>query len=131
MIPPQEAARRLLWAVAIGAALGLCYELLRPLRRRGNAVGDLIFVVAALYGWVCLSFGICAGDVRFAGTVAMGIGAALWEWLPGRLLRPVYAKIVAFLRGTLAWLLRPWQKIFKKRKNFSFSYWHSAKNGLQ
>ena len=46
----------LLLAFALGAGLGLLYDLLRPLRRRtGDALWDLLFCAAAALGCFCFA----------------------------------------------------------------------------
>ena len=75
---PAVAAQRVLWALAVGAFLGLCYDFLRPLRRRRHAPADTLFVLAALYAWIWYSFKICGGDIRLGGTIALGLGMLLW-----------------------------------------------------
>ena len=78
MITPGESALRFLWGLALGVGLGVCYDFLRPLRKKRNAPADLIFVVCAFLAWVYLSFGVCLGDIRVDITAALPLGALLW-----------------------------------------------------
>ena len=66
MTPVAVSAGQFAAACLLGMGLGLCYELLRPLRHKLPALSDGLFVLAALTAWVYLSFGICGGDIRFA-----------------------------------------------------------------
>ena len=61
---PGEAARRLVWALALGAGLGLYYEFLAPLGKRRRVLGDVSFLLGAVWAWVYLGFGVCGGDIR-------------------------------------------------------------------
>ena len=74
MTPPGTAAGRFGAAVALGLALGLVYSFLRPLRRRW--LGDLVFLLCALWSWTLLAFGVCRGDLR--GAYCMGLAAGAW-----------------------------------------------------
>ena len=58
MTAPELAARRFLWALATGAAVGMVYGFLRPLRPKHTTLSDLLFLPAALYGWLFLNFRI-------------------------------------------------------------------------
>ena len=87
MMAPEIAARWLLSALAVGAALGLLYGFLRPLRPKFTTAADLMFVLAAFCGWAYVGFGVCGGDLRFGCTAAMAAGGFGWELWPGRLLR--------------------------------------------
>jgi hypothetical protein len=90
MTVPAVAAKCLLAALGIGGALGGLYDFLRPLRPRLTGLTDLLFVIAALWGWVYLTFGVCGGDSRLGCTLGMLIGGVLWECSLGWLLRPVW-----------------------------------------
>ena len=87
MTAPGEALLRFAWGLALGAALGFCYDFLRPLRRRHHAPADVLFVITALVLWVRYSFQICQGDIRVGGTASMGLGAVLWQYTAAPLSR--------------------------------------------
>jgi len=114
MTVPAVAAQRVLWALAVGAFLGLCYDFLRPLRRRHHAPADTVFVLAALMAWVWYSFKICGGDIRMGGTVTIGLGILLWLGTASIVVRKVFywfwLAIFRFLRA----FTHPLVKIFKK-----------------
>jgi hypothetical protein len=105
MIAPETALRYLLSALTIGAALGAVYDFLRPLRPRLTAVSDGIFVLAALWGWIYLTFGICGSDSRIGCTLALPVGGIVWEMTLGRLFRPVFS----YFWRVILW---PGRKIF-------------------
>ena len=68
---------QLLWALALGGSLGLCYDFLRPGRIRCNAPADLIFVAAMGVAWLQFNFGICGGSIRFFPNFVMALGFGL------------------------------------------------------
>ena len=113
MTVPAEAAHRLLWALAVGAYLGLCYDFLRPLRRRHHAPADLIFVTVALMAWVWYSFKICRGDIRLGGTVTLGLGILLWMGTLSMVVRKVFYWFWFTFFQILSVLTLPFAKIFK------------------
>lgn len=116
---PAVAAQRLGYALAVGAALGLLYGFLRPLRPRLTVLADGVFVLCALWGWVYLMFGLCQGDIRFGLFTAMVLGAWVWEVSIGRLLRPVFQKFWKALGAVFAFFLRPVRLFFAKKQKFS------------
>ena len=124
MTEPTQAAGCLLWALALGAGLGVVYGFLRPLRPRLTHLADLLFVVVAFYAWLYLSFAICHGQIRLAGTLGLAAGCVAWESTVGRALRPVF---FGFWR--LLWV--PVEKIVKIFHKNAKNYLHSGKNGLQ
>ena len=106
------------WGLATGAALGVVYDFLRPLRQRHHAPADLIFVLLMLCAWVQYSFGICLGRIRLVTTAAFLLGLWLWERTVSRPLRPVF---FGFWRGIfriLGWITFPAVKIFEKIRKF-------------
>ena len=90
MTAPYDALLRLGWALLIGAGLGILYGALRPLRPRFTTAADLFFLICVLMGWVYWGFGICLGDPRPVGLLAMGLGGMTWEKTVGRYLRPFF-----------------------------------------
>ena len=108
---PEIAAYRLGCAAVLGAALGLFYGFLRPLRPRHTLLADGVFLLAAIWAWVYHSFAVCAGDIRAGYLVAFFAGGWLWEAAFGRWLRPVFWRFWDTL-GTLGRLaLVPLKKI--------------------
>ena len=63
-LPVLTQLRELLYALAVGAGLGLCYDLLRPLRRGRWTTGltDLIYCLLTLA--TLLGFALYAGRGR-------------------------------------------------------------------
>ena len=114
MTVPAEAAQRVLWALAVGAFLGLCYDFLRPLRRRHHAPADLLYVVVALFSWTWYSFKICAGDIRMGGTVTLGLGILLWLGTVSIVVRKLFYQFWLVIFRILWAFTHPFVKIFKK-----------------
>lgn len=115
------------WGLVTGAALGIVYDFLRPLRQRHHAPADLIFVLLMLCAWVQYSFGICLGRIRLVTTAAFLLGLWLWERTISRLLRPVF---FGFWRGIfriLGWITFPAAKIFEKIRKFGKKVFASLK----
>ena len=114
MTVPAVAAKCLLAALLIGGALGAFYGFLRPLRSRVTWLTDLLFVLAALWGWVYLTFAVCGGDSRLGCTLGLLMGGIAWEGTLGRLLRPVWSRFW----GIILWPMGKIVNIFQKFYNF-------------
>ena len=116
MTVPALAAYRFLCICLLGCALGLFYGSLRPLRLRHPGIADTLFLLAAAWVWLYLSFGICRGDLRIGSTAGLMGGAVFWEWSAGRCLRPVFSKIWGGFDRILTLLRLPAKKILKFAK---------------
>ena len=114
MTEPAFAARALLTALGMGAALGVFYGFLRPLRPRLTALADLVFVAAAFQAWLAHTFALCGGDSRPVCILAMALGGLAWEATLGRLLRPVFA----LFWQTMGWPLKKTWNIFHKFQKY-------------
>ncbi len=128
---PQVVFLRIAAALGIGAGLGLIYDLLRPLRPRHTLLADGLFLPAAFYGWLELSFRVCQADIRLGYSAAMALGWVLWQAVPGRWIRPVIFRLWGLQCRILATVTRPVKKTFKKSLIFAKSSLHSQRNGLQ
>ena len=103
-------------AIALGACLGLEYDVLGALRRLGGqGWGGVVDAASALF--------VLAGDGELRIFTALGIagGALLFRWLAGPLLRPVWS----FWVGLALLPVSGANKILKKcgrttKKSFSF-----------
>lgn len=124
MTEPAFAARALLAALGMGAALGAIYGFLRPLRPRLTALADFVFVAAAFWAWLEHTFALCGGDSRPGCLLVMALGALTWEMTLGRRLRPAF---VLFWQG-LGWPLKKIRLFFRKIRK---SCWQDGKNRLQ
>ena len=113
MMTPEQAAYRFFWGLMLGAGLGLLYGFLRPLRRRVCWPADILFVGAAFYAWLYLSFAVCRGDIRIGITAALAIGALLWELPLGKLLRRPFAWFWRLSSRMISFLCSPFQKFFQ------------------
>lgn len=114
MNPPAVAARRLLAALGLGLALGLIYGFLRPLRRKSNTPGDLLFLLCAGAAWVELGFGICNGDLRLGYIAGLPVGAFVWEMTVGKVLRPVFFRFWQIVERIFS---LPWRLTKKSFEN--------------
>lgn len=128
---PETAAARSAAALAMGLALGLWYDLLRPLRPRHTLFADSLFLAAAFWAWLELSFRICRGDIRMGFSAAMAAGWAAWQALPGRWIRPCVFRFWGAIYRTAAFIFRPLKIFFKKRGKFQKNSLQSRENGLQ
>ena len=127
MTAPAVAACRFGWACLIGAGLGGVYGFFRPLRLRRTAAADALFLLAAVWAWTYLSFGICGGDLRLAYHAGMLLGGILFDRTLGRLLQPIFGWFWRCVGSLCAAIMLP-AKIFL---NFLKFYLHLGKNGLQ
>ena len=107
MTAPAQAALQFVQGLGLGVGLGILYGSLRPLRRRRAIPADLVFMVAAFWAWLQLSFGICRGDIRLGTTSALALGALAWELTAGRLLRRPIALFWQTVGQLMALLFRP------------------------
>lgn len=114
MTTPAQAFYRFAIALGLGCLLGVYYGFLRPLRPRLTALSDLLFLPAAGWAWLYLSFAVCQGDLRFGYTLGLICGVVLWEATIGRLLRPVFTVFWHTIRKIFAFFLYPF-KIFTKK----------------
>ena len=81
-VPADTAAAGLLSAIALGAALGILYDLLRPLRRRAgraSSLADLLFALLAGIGAFCCAMSAESGRLRIWELAASLMGFLLWQ----------------------------------------------------
>lgn len=127
MTTPIVAAQRFLAALALGAALGLCYGVLAPLRRRHPHISDLLFLPVMGAVWLYLGFGVCKGDLRFGYWAGLCIGAILWHSTAGRLLSPLIFRLWNAFYRILTFPLVLLKKIFTKTAQFAKILFASGK----
>lgn len=121
-------------AVALGAAGGLLYDVLRAARlldRRDRLLThllDALFVALLGAGVLWLALVVGEGELRLYMVTGMALGAVLWFCIPSRLLRPVWdfwaAALVAVCRLVglpFVFLWRAAKKLLEiVKKGFSF-----------
>jgi len=130
MTLPATAAAQFAASLLIGCVLGIVYGFLRPLRPRHTALSDLLFLPAAVYGVLYIAFAVAKGDLRPEHLAGIFIGGFLWEWLPGRWLRPVFCRIWMPFWKILGYFSRIFKKFFEKiKKIFHFPLGKRKKNG--
>ena len=114
-MPPATGFVRLLWSLCLGFALGLGFDVVRPLRPR--FLGDLIYLCFLFWIWLYFTFGICLGDLRLGYLFGAILGVFLWEKGPGRLTKPFFAGFW----NILSLPFKKFLKFFKKILNFLFA----------
>ena len=72
MTAPALAAHRFLCCCLLGAALGVYYEFLRPLRPRHTFAADVLFLSGGAWVWLLMSFRVCRGDLRLGYSAGRG-----------------------------------------------------------
>ena len=131
MTAPNTGWPLLLWALLLGAALGVYYGFLRPLRPRHTTLSDLLFVIPALWVWVYHSFALCRGDIRPGNCVVMALGGILTDKTIGRFLRPVFFGFWHYVGVVTAFLTTPVKNFSKKRQNQQNFSWQAQKKRVQ
>ena len=131
MTHPAISAQQLLAALLLGLGLGLCYGFLRPLKRIGNWLRDLLFRPCLLSFWVCLGFGVCGGDLRLGYFAGLAAGALLWECTIGRLLRPLFFWFWGVIFHIFTFFALCLKKFFKNMQVLQKKYLHLEKNRVQ
>lgn len=118
MTAPALAAHRFLCCCLLGAALGVYYEFLRPLRPRHTFAADVLFLSGGAWVWLLMSFRVCRGDLRLGYSVGLLAGGIVWDLVFGGLIAPVFSGFWKFVRSLLGFALIPAKKNFKICKNF-------------
>lgn len=127
-------ARQFLLSAALGAALGLHYDLLRGLRRWARWLThplDLWFALSVLAANLWFALRIGGGQFRIFALVGSALGAAGYFAGPSRLLLPVFEASGNFLRLPDASLPAEAKIFSKKREFFRKTSFHRRKNRLQ
>ena len=114
-LPIRAQALSLLLALGTGAALGLLYDLLRPIRRRGrDAIWDVLFCAAS--SSLCFLLALREENGRLAGGQLLGglLGFCLYLHLLSPLFLPTLERCALFWEQN-------WKSMkdrFKKRQLF-------------
>lgn len=123
---PQVQAARFAASFLIGLGLGVFYCFLRPLRPKRTCIADMLFVLAALVGWVYAAFYFCRGDIRMGYTFGMFLGMGIGWRTVGLWLAPVFSFFWRILGKITGLLLFPLGFILKKITQcakFLFATW--------
>lgn len=132
MTGPVLAAQRFAVACLYGAALGCCYDFLRPLRPKHTTLSDLLFCLLVFWAWLQVSFRVCQGDLRLGYTMGLAVGGLAWEFTAGRWVNPVFFWFWKKIAAIWRFICRPVKKYVKKNYGFfQKNYWHPGENGLQ
>ena len=123
-LPIRAQALSLLLALGTGAALGLLYDLLRPIRRRGrDAVWDVLFCAAS--SSLCFLLALREENGRLAGGQLLGglLGFCLYLHLFSPLFLPTLERCALFWEQN-------WKSMkdrFKKRQLFQKKLFQNQK----
>ena len=123
-LPIRAQALSLLLALGTGAALGLLYDLLRPIRRRGrDAVWDVLFCAASAL--LCFLLALREENGRLAGGQLLGglLGFCLYLHLLSPLFLPTLERCALFWEQN-------WKSMkdrFKKRQLFQKKLFQNQK----
>jgi hypothetical protein len=115
---PGLAAWRFCAGLILGGGLGLFYGFLRPPRAKHPHLCDFVFMVGFFLLWIFYGFGICYGDLRFAYSLTLPLGALLWESTGGKALRPLIFRFWRIIYRFFRLLCRPLEYFLKKVRLF-------------
>jgi hypothetical protein len=115
MTAPALAAHRFVCCCLLGAALGVYYEFLRPLRPRNTLAADALFLTGCVWVWLIMSFRVCRGDLRLGYSVGGGdrLGSGVRQ--PDR---THFFRILEIRQGNPGLCVAARKKIFRICKNF-------------
>ena len=111
MTAPALAAHRFVCCCLLGAALGVYYEFLRPLRPRHTLAADALFLTGCVWVWLIMSFRVCRGDLRLGYSVGLLAGGIVWD-------RTHFFRILEIRQGNPGLCAAARKKIFRICKNF-------------
>lgn len=112
-------------AFALGAALGLCYDILRPMRRKCGAVGaagiDFVFALLSCAGLFVFSMSADSGRLGLWELCAALLGFLGYTYTLSDLVFPLLDRSFAFIlnvcgkiKNFLKIVLNSAKKVFKK-----------------
>ena len=116
-LPLRLQALQLAAAFALGAALGVVYDLLRALRRRVpalTAAADALFCLLLLVGLLALALYAGGGLLRLFFFPGIALGAWAYFLTLGRLLLPAFSWVFSAIGRVFHLILAP-GKIFLKK----------------
>ena len=102
MTAPALAAHRFVCCCLLGAALGVYYEFLRPLRPRYTLAADTLFLMGCVWVWLIMSFRVCRGDLRLGYSAGLLAGGIVWDLAFGSLIAPIFSGFWKFVRAESA-----------------------------
>ncbi len=126
-LPISLQGRQFLWALLLGAACGLVYDILRGLRQNGRCfttLTDIVFVLFFLTGNCLLLLYVGKGAYRLFFPVGIALGAALWFFTLSKPCLALFSRFWCLLLWPFRWFFRIFKKILKKlgkilKKGFS------------
>ena len=113
-----------------GFGLGAVYALLLPLPKKLQGLADGVFILAAGYAWLQVSFRICQGDIRVIHLVGLLLGILAFRLTLGKLLQRAVDRFYRHLGNTIRFLLLPVEKILKKTEKSLKKLFASGKKSV-
>ena len=120
-LPLRLQALQLAAAFALGAALGVVYDLLRALRRRVpalTAAADVLFCLLLLVGLLALALYAGGGLLRLFFFPGIALGAWAYFRTLGRLLLPAFSWVFSAIGRVFHLILAPGKIFLKKCRIF-------------
>ena len=120
-LPLRLQALQLAAAFALGAALGVVYDLLRALRRRVpalTAAADALFCLLLLVGLLALALYAGGGLLRLFFFPGIALGAWAYFRTLGRLLLPAFSWVFSAIGRVFHLILAPGKNFLKKCRIF-------------
>lgn len=118
MTAPALAAHRFVCCCLLGAALGVYYEFLRPLRPRYTLAADALFLTGCVWVWLIMSFRVCRGDLRLGYSVGLLAGGYRLGSGVRQPDRTHFFRILEIRQGNPGLCAAARKKIFRICKNF-------------
>ncbi len=111
-----------LWALLLGAILGLFYDLLRFIRRLISGilersvflnVTDLFYMLFCAVSYCIFLYSASNGRFRLFTLIALVFGFALYRALPGRFIHRALLSVADFARTLVRWIAYPAVCLFR------------------
>ena len=126
-LDPKRQAVCLLLAAALGLLLGLCYDALRPPRRKGGALLtvllDLAFGLLAAWAAFLYAMGVGEGRLGLWALTASFLGFLLY-W---RLFSPIFSPLWAAAFACICSMIELTKKLFEKLQIFAKKYFQNVR----
>ncbi len=121
----ENQAKVFLWTIAIGAVMGLIFDIFRVFRRKGNTK-DLVVYIQDILFWLIVTiiviwstFLINNGELRGYMIFGYILGALFYILLFSRIVKKVLSAILDFIEKILKTIFAKTKDIIKKySKNF-------------
>lgn len=128
--PLLQQSEQFLLSLALGAALGVWYDLLRGLRRNVRFLthaADAVFCLTVLFGALCTALFVGGGQYRLFMAIGTASGAALYFLTLGRVFLPLFDGFWRILTAPARLACRFFKKSAKKLRFFSKNLFSNRK----